>query len=102
VESISLPVACSLTERELQERRRNVLQKVRGAVLEVVEKENGYAYSFPSDSAWITELAHLVILEHQCCPFLRFSLTVEPGDGPIWLELTGPEGTKDFLGSIFD
>jgi hypothetical protein len=99
---MSLPVICSLTEPELRERRRNVLEKVKGVVEEVSEKENGYAYRFPSDGAWITELANLITLEHQCCPFLRFNLTVESGDGPIWLELTGPEGTKDFLGSIFD
>jgi hypothetical protein len=24
-------------------------------------------------------------------------LTVEPGDGPVWLELTGPSGTREFL-----
>lgn len=33
----------------------------------------------------------------QCCPFLRFQLTVEPGRGPIWLELTGPAGTREFV-----
>jgi hypothetical protein len=39
VDNISLPVACNLTERELQERRRDVLHKVRGAVEEVSEVE---------------------------------------------------------------
>ena len=43
----------------------------------------------------------LTALECQCCPFLRFSIRLEPGEGPIWLELSGPEGTKDFLNSIF-
>ena len=50
----------------------------------------------------VTELANLVKLEHQCCPFLKFSITVEPGDGPVWLELTGPEGTKEFLAEVFN
>lgn len=98
----SLPVACGLTDSELQERRRDVLQKVRGAVTEVKEVEDGYIFRFPSDEIWIGELAHLIKIERQCCPFLRFGLTVEPGGGPIWLEMTGPEGTKDFLASIFD
>jgi hypothetical protein len=102
VNEMSLPVACSLTEPELQKRRSSVLRKVRGAVTEVKETEDGYAYRFPSDAAWIAELANLVTLEQRCCPFLRFRLTVEPGDGPIWLELSGPEGTKDFLSSTFD
>ena len=97
----SLLVACSLMDSELQERRRNVFQKVRSAVSEVKEVANGFIYCFPSDGAWIRELANLVELERQCCPFLKFSITVEPGDGPICLEMTGPEGTKGFLSEVF-
>ena len=89
-------------DSELQERRRNVLQTVRSAVSEVKETENGFSYRFPSDGAWIRELANLVELEHQCCPFLRFSITVEAGDGPVWLEMTGPQGTKEFLTEVFN
>ena len=51
----SLPVACSLLESELQERRRDVLQKVRSEVSEVKEIEKGFIYRFPSDGAWIRE-----------------------------------------------
>ena len=101
MDSMSLPVACSLMDSELQERRRTVLQKVRSVVSEVEEIENGFRYRFPSNGAWITELANLVELEHQCCPFLKFTITVEPGDGPVWLEMTGPQGTKEFLTEVF-
>ena len=75
---------------------------MRGAVVEVRETEKGYAYRFPPDEARIEGLAELINLERQCCPFLRFSLTIEPGGGPLWLELSGPEGTKDFLADLFD
>lgn len=34
--------------------------------------------------------------------FLRFLLIVEPGDGSVWLEVTGPEGTEDLLSTIID
>lgn len=98
---IGLPIACNLTEPELQARRSEVLHKVKEAVLEVKELESGYAYRFPSEVAWIAELANLITSEHLCCPFLRFSLNVEQGDGPIWLELSGPDGTKEFLNSLF-
>jgi hypothetical protein len=91
-----------LTDAELQERRREVLQKARRAVTEVREIEDGFRYRFSSDGTRIAELAQLVELEHQCCPFLKFRITVEPGDGPIWLELTGPEGTKDFLADLLN
>jgi hypothetical protein len=78
-----------------------VLQKVRSAVINLRELENGYAYCFPSAPQWLDELAKLVNLEHQCCPFLTFQITVAAGDGPIWLEITGPEGTKQFLQTTF-
>ena len=98
----SLPIACSLTSAELQERRSTLLQKVRSAVVEVKELDDGYAYSFPSDGEWHRELTSLIDLERQCCPFLRFRITVEANGGPMWLDLTGPEGTKEFLVSTFN
>jgi hypothetical protein len=91
-----------LTSAELQERRSTLLQKVRSAVVEVKELDGGYAYSFPSANEWLQELAGLVDLERQCCPFLRFRITVEANGGPLWLDLTGPEGTKQFLVSTFN
>jgi hypothetical protein len=102
VESVDLPVACSLTAVELQERRRQVLQNVRSAVVEVKELDDGYGYRFPSDGRWISELTNLIELERQCCPFMRFNLRLEPDQGPIWLELSGPAGTKDFLNTLFE
>ena len=78
------------------------MEKIRRAVLEVRELEDGFAYSFPAGGESFRELADLIEVEHQCCPFLKIRLTVEAGSGPIWLELTGPPGTKEFLTSILD
>lgn len=86
---------------ELRERRRSVLSRIRGAVSEVTELENGFRYQFASHGELIPELANLIQLEHQCCPFLTFRLTVESGDASISLELTGPPGTKEFLSEVF-
>lgn len=99
--SMPLPIACNLTDLELQQRRAGLLQTFREALLETKELEDGYAYRFPSNANWITDLAQLVIVERECCPFLRFNLRLEPANGPVWLELTGPEGIKDFLQSLF-
>ena len=98
----SLPIACNLTSAELQERRRTVLQKLRDAVVEVKELADGYSYSFTSEVNRFTELADMIDLERQCCPFLQFRVTVAVGNGPLTLEITGPEGTKDFLLSTFE
>jgi hypothetical protein len=75
---------------------------VRAAALESKELEEGFAYRFSSDGSLLTDLFTLIQLEHQCCPFLKFSLIVEAGNGPVWLELTGPPGTKGFLASTFE
>jgi hypothetical protein len=96
-----LPIACKLSDPEFQERREGLLREVGAAMLEQRELDSGYAYRFPADAHWINELSKLITAERDCCPFLRFTLNVEPGDGPIWLELTGPAGTKDFLKSLF-
>ena len=98
---MELPITCNLTDPEFQRRRADLLKTFQGALLEAKELGDGYAYRFPSDGHWITELAQLITLERECCPFLQFNLRLEPANGPIWLELTGPEGTKDFLQSLF-
>jgi hypothetical protein len=87
---------------ELQERRRTVLEKLRGTVLEVKELADGFAYSFSAEGNRFKELADMIDLERQCCPFLQFCVTVAAGNGPLTLEITGPEGTKDFLLSTFE
>lgn len=98
----NLPVACDLTSADLQERRRTVLEKLRDAVVEVKELADGYIYSFASEGNRFKELADMIDLERQCCPFLQFRLNVAAGGGPLQLEITGPEGTKDFLLSTFE
>lgn len=92
------PIVCTLTSEEKRERRSTLLDQVGQAVQERQEREQGYAYRFASDM--LEDLVQVIRLERQCCAFLRFTLTAEPGDGPLWLEITGPEGTKEFLGSF--
>ena len=96
---VDLPVACTLLEAERQQRRSRVLERVSARVRETRPLEDGYALRFIADEADLAELMQLIQLERQCCAFLRFRLTVEPGCGPVWLELTGPAGTKTFLES---
>lgn len=69
--------------------------------METKEIGGGFAYRFPSQGNWVAELTQLITFERECCPFRQFDLRLEPANGPIWLELTGPEGTKDFLKSLF-
>jgi hypothetical protein len=96
-----LPVACLLTAPELRERRQTVLADFRAAQLEARELADatgeGYAFRFVASASRLAALAELIELERQCCPFLSFRLTVERADGPLWLALTGPTGTRELL-----
>ena len=56
---------------------------------------DGYAFRF--DAGAFGELARWITHERRCCPFLRFTLELEPDAGPVWLRLTGPAGTRAFL-----
>jgi hypothetical protein len=95
-----LPVACTLSPADLAERRTGALGALAAAVLERRELTDGWALRFAPDPGRIPELARVMELERVCCPFLRFRLTVEPGHGAVWLELTGPAGSREFLAEL--
>jgi hypothetical protein len=96
---MDLPIVCTLSTQELQIRRQTVLQSVAEEVLETNELPGGVSYRFPSDA--FSKVAELIDLERACCQFLKFRLTIEPGNGPLVLEITGPPGAKEFLSSLF-
>ncbi len=98
----NLPIACTLTNAELEERRQSIIRDLRNAVSDVQELDNGYAYSFGEGAEHLlARIGSMIGLERQCCPFLRFTVVVESNSGPIRLELTGPNGTKEFLKEVF-
>jgi hypothetical protein len=55
---------------------------------ETVDRPDGYAFRSPGEV--FDDLAGIIGLERRCGSFLRFTLTSEPGDGPVRLEITGP------------
>ena len=65
--------------------------------------ENGYEFIFPNvDVAkTLTRMAEFISKERLCCPFLKFSVTLDIDPQPISLTLTGPEGTQEFLRAEF-
>jgi hypothetical protein len=93
----SLPVVCMLTPADLAARRDSLLPGLARRASSVAPVEGGRAFRFDAAPGLLAELASVVEAEHRCCRFLRFALTVEPGDGPVTLEVTGPPGTSEFL-----
>ncbi len=56
---------------------------------------DGYAFRFPADA--FADLAHFIANERRCCPFLSFEITLAPSEGPVWLRMAGPAGTRELL-----
>jgi len=95
-----LPIACTLTPTELQSRRADLLAGL-FKTAEGSEATNlGYRFRFAASSEALAKIAEVVDAERQCCRFLRFQLTVEPDRGPLYLEVTGPAGTAEFLADL--
>ena len=66
------------------------------------ELPEGYRLRFAATDDVLVTIAQTIDAERQCCRFLRFRLTVEPDGGPISLELTGPQGTREFVSALLD
>ena len=59
--------------------------------------ESGFAYRFPRSDEMIAEIADFIKTERECCDFFRYALFVDGKEPSLWLELTGPPGTKEFI-----
>ena len=93
------PIACQLNALTAEERKRRaeLFSALSRGVQELQELPDGYAIRFAPDAETWMRLAEFITLEKQCCPFMAFSLGAEEEIGPMWLRITGREGTKGFL-----
>jgi len=96
-----IPSACYLTDKELQSRRKNYLDKAAESLIDSAELSDGYVFRFPLRESTLQNLAEIIDLERKCCPFLNFRLSVESGADVVSLELKGAEGTKELVKSLF-
>jgi hypothetical protein len=100
-----VPIACDPTPITPDQRDRwmeKIVPQVYKAVQEIQELPNGYAWRLPSDPELLMLIAEDINIERLCCPFLRYTLEIEPNRGPFWLRMTGGEGAKEFLRMTFE
>lgn len=95
----NIPLACNMAAFNTEQGKRHqiLFQQIFESVKEIQELPNGYAFCFPMEPSLCMAVAEFITLERLCCPFLNFVLEVEPGDGPLWLKLTGQDGVKQVL-----
>lgn len=91
-----MALSCKLTTPELLERKRTVIHELKNLVVGKTELESGYRYCFKGDDATLDLINSFIKTERMCCDFFNFNLRVT-SDGFAELELTGPEGTREFI-----
>ena len=95
-------IACDMNAIPAQERDAHAAngRALFGTVREVRELADGYALRLPTGSEALLQAANFIARERLCCSFFHFALEVEPDGGPFWLQLTGQEGTKEFVKQV--
>lgn len=99
---INFPIACTLDAATLAERGDALLPGLARRASDVCWHATGVRLTFGFDPLLLAEVASVMAAEHRCCRFLRFGLTVEPGDGVVTLDVTGPDGTALFLKALLE
>ena len=95
-----LPIACTLTAQELARDAGCLMPGLLHRTSAITQVSNGVMLEFERADGVLRDVADVVERERKCCRFLQFVLTVPPGDGPFVLEVTGPEGTSQFLAEL--
>lgn len=93
-------LACKLTSTELQRRKEEIIAALKEKIVEKVELKDGYKYRFENTKLMKLQISSFIKSEKQCCDFFEFEFT-EAGSN-LWLQMTGPEGVKDFMKEELD
>ena len=98
----ALPIACTLIPEALRTRREGLLMDLMRRAERRKDLSDGLRLEFAPSRETIALIARVVEAERHCCRFLRFGMTVEPDGGPVFLELTGPAGTREFISALLE
>jgi hypothetical protein len=97
---VDLPIVCTLKPATIATRKAALLPGLVGRADSREETTAGIRLRLPADA--ISAIFETVDAERRCCRFLRFDITVEPDGGPVWLEVAGPPGTREFLSALLE
>jgi hypothetical protein len=99
-----IPIACDPTQIAPDQRERwmEVGPQVYKAIQEIQELPDGYAFRLPNNTEMLLLMAEDLNFERFCCPFVRYTLEIEPNKDPFWLRMTGGKGVKEFVQMAFE
>jgi hypothetical protein len=88
--------------RHLRQRWMTTGKQVYAAIEEVQELADGFACRLPMDTETLGKLTDYVSLDRLCCPFVHWTIEIEPNGGPLWLTMKGGDGVKALLRQILE
>lgn len=97
-----LPIVCTLTPEALRARREGLLMDLVRRTEHREELSDGLRLQFAPSGETIAFIAQAVDAERHRCRFLRFGITVEPDGGPVFVDLIGPSGARDFVTALLE
>ncbi len=97
-----LPIACTLSAEELAVRRTTTLEQLFAGGKELQPLRSVYCFRCDASDQIFASSVELMTQERKCCRFMDFELQVRAAEGPVWLAISGPEGTKNFLESMLN
>jgi len=99
------PIACdpnAIAPDQQEYWVKEIVPKLYKAVQEIQELPDGWVWRLPSSPEILSLVAVDLNIERLCCPFVHYTLEIEPNRGPFWLRMTGGEGVKEFLRMAFE
>lgn len=93
-------LVCKLTTPELQERKKTILGDLKKIMIQKKETESGFEYRFAATDDTLDLLTAFIKTERLCCDFFSYRLSLN--NSVLLLELTGPEGVKEFIKTELD
>jgi len=97
----SIPIACTVVGVADREDRARLWGQLKEAVTRVEARPNGFLLTFNASRATLEAVGRIIVLERDCCPFLRIQLDVaastRDGRDTMTLSLTGDGGAREFL-----
>ncbi|MEJ7589607.1 MAG: hypothetical protein WKI04_18805 [Ferruginibacter sp.] len=90
-------LSCKLTAPEFHHRKMTLIANLKKQVTRKNEIENGFAFIFTGSDNMLDEIFEFIKTERECCPFFSFNLFISGVKSEACLEITGPNGSKDFI-----
>lgn len=98
-----IALACTLTDKDQIKRMNELQQTIFKKADKAIEHTKNYELVFNKpDSTLKKELFEFIHFEQLCCPWLKFQVSFEPGNGPISLKLGDSAETKEMVNLVMD